>query len=441
MHRTPIRWLVLLASLLLLVAACAEEEADAPDEEAAADTPADELEGELEVWAWNVAAGSLDDLSEEFEEEYPGVEVDVRDIGRLDVYDRLTVGLEAGEGLPDVVAIETDRIATFVNAHPDGFVDLAEYGAAELEDDFDPAMWAEVEGPGGEVFAMPWDSGPAGVFYRTDYFEEAGVDADAIETWDDFAEAGEQIRDEVGVDMLSVDMPGDDAEFRMLTQQQGGFYFDEDGDVAVTSDEAVRTMETLQDMADRDIVSNDADWDGLVSATSGGDIATVPFGVWWTGTLEDEVPDQSGDWGVFELPAFEEGGNRASNLGGSNLAVVADTDYPEAGYRFAEFTMADAENQAFGLDEWGLFPGYLPAFDEPVFSEPREYFGDDAIYETFAETVEDIPPVNYTEDFAEAQEIMIDAQADILLEGADPAERLQEAAELISNQTGRQIAE
>ncbi|GGI03528.1 ABC transporter substrate-binding protein [Egicoccus halophilus] len=438
MHRR--RRYALLAATALVAAACGNG-GDGGEQIETADTPAEDLEANITVWAWNVAAGALDGLVPAFNEEYPNVQVTVEDIGRLDVYDRLTVGLEAGTGLPDVVAIETDRMPTFVNAHPQGFVDLGPLGADEHVDDLSPSQLPQSEGPDGELFSIPWDGGPAAVFYRTDLFEEAGVDADSIETWDDYLAAGEQILEATGTPLLSIDMPSDDGMFRTFTQQQGSFYFDENGDVAVASDEAVRTMTFLQDLAEAGLVSNDAGWDGLVTANISGEVASQPNGVWWSGTLEDEASDMAGQWGVFELPAPEAGGNRASNLGGSTLAVPAASENQEAAWRFVEFALLDAENQAYMLDEWGLFPSYLPSYDEPVFSEPRELFGGEPIFELFADTVEDIPEVNYTEDFSEAQEIVINAQADILLEGADPETRLQEAAELIASQTGRDVAE
>lgn len=442
MSRQLRRRLVLILSVFALpLAACSGGSGGADIEEAAAaDTPPEELEGELTVWAWNVAAGALNELAEPFNEEYPGVEVTVEDIGRLDVYDRLTVGLESGQGLPDVVAIESDRMPTFVNAHPDGFVNLDLFGADALRDDFDPGALPLSEGPEGELLSLPWDSGPAAVFYRTDLFDQAGVDADAIETWDDYIAAGEAVLDATGSQLLNMDIPADDGMFRVFTQLQGSFYFDEDGAVTVGGPEAVRTMEFLAEMNDRGLVANNADWDGWVTATSSGQVATGPAGVWWSGTLEAEMPDLAGDWGAMPLPTPEAGGGRASNMGGSTLAIPSATAHPEAAWRFVEFSLADAGNQAHMLDEWGLFPSYLPSYEEPVFTAARDYYGGEPVFELFADLVEDVPPVNYTSDFAETQEIVIDAQADILLEGADPQARMQEAAELIANQTGRDLA-
>lgn len=73
-----------------------------------------EPSGEITVWGWNVAAESMELAVDGFKEQYPDVEVKVEDIGRLDVYEKLTVGLASGgNGLPDVVMVESDRLANY----------------------------------------------------------------------------------------------------------------------------------------------------------------------------------------------------------------------------------------------------------------------------------------------------------------------------------------
>ena len=40
---------------------------------------------------------------------------------------------------------------------------------------------------------MPWESGPVQLLYRTDIFEQYGIDPTSLVTWDDFIAAGEKL--------------------------------------------------------------------------------------------------------------------------------------------------------------------------------------------------------------------------------------------------------
>ena len=400
----------------------------------------EDISGEVTAWGWNVAAAAMEQAIEGFNELYPNVTVNVEDVGREDVYDRLTVGLAAGgSGLPDISLVETDRLDNYFAEFPQGFVNLDDYGFSEHEDKFADSKVEAIKGPDGSNLAAPWDIGPAGVFYYVPHFEEAGVDPDDIETWDDFIAAGEDILDATGAAMVPVDIANDDAIFRMMMNQLGVYYFDADGAIEIASDDAALAMSKIQEMHEKDLVANVDGWDGTVTATVNHTVATIPFGVWYAGTITDQAPDQSGDWGVFKLPAFEEGGNRDANLGGSDLTVLSSTEYPEAAYAFVEYFTTEVEPQIDGMTEYGLFPSLLATYDEPYFAENNEFFNDEPIWSLFADVVEGTLPANYTNDYARAFRYASDAQANALLSGEDAQVALQEAAERIANETGREI--
>ncbi len=398
-----------------------------------------EPEGTIEVWGWNVAASSLQVTADLFMERYPNVEVIVSDIGRTDVYDRVTVGLSAGgEGLPDVIQLD-ERLPSFSYNFPGGFMDLTELMEPYM-DEIDPSK-VPVISHEGSIIAAPWDSGPVGVFYRRDLFEQAGVSPDEIKTWDDYLDAGEAIMDATGAHLFQVDMANDDGTFRILLNQVGNFYFNEAGEIIVHHEPAVRAMEFLAEAHARELVLNTPSWDAILTGTANGDLATIPFGVWYSGSIKDVAPDLDGEWGVFPLPASEPGGNRAANLGGSNLVIPASTSNPTAAWRFAEFSVLTVEGQMAIMEAYGIFPAYQPALETDFFSEPDPYFSGQKVWQVFVEQVPNIPPINYTSDFSAAEQVITDAQASVLLGGADPRTALQDAAEEIARQTGRTMAQ
>jgi lactose/L-arabinose transport system substrate-binding protein len=439
--------LVLLTLASLILAACGGNAATTAPTAGSGTTgggaavPAD-LKGEITVWAWNIAAKSLDATVESFNKKYPNVKVNVQDIGRTDVYDKLTTGLQGGgAGLPDVVAVESDRMDVFTAAFPDGFADLTAR-ASKYEADFDPSKWAQSK-KDGKIRSIPWDSGPTGLWYRVDFFQQAGVDPKSIETWDDLIAAGEKINKATGgkVKLLPVDIVADDAGFRMMTSQLGVCcYFNPDGKINLTDPKSVQALTKLKEINDKGLVANINGWDGVVGATKNGDVATVPFGVWYSGTIIDQAPDLSGKWDVMLLPAFEKGGNRAANLGGSTLAIPSSSKNQDAAWAFVENALATTEGQNVMMEKFGIWPSYLPAYKADFYSKPVAFFNNQPIWKIFADEVSKIPAATYTQDYAKGQAVLASAQAKVLTQGADPKAALEEAAQELANQSGREIA-
>ncbi|QPC45540.1 ABC transporter substrate-binding protein [Mangrovibacillus cuniculi] len=392
----------------------------------------------LTAWAWNVNVGALNDAVKMYEEENPNVDLKVEDIGRLDVYDKLSTGLAAGGvGLPDIVLVEDDRIQGYVEAFPKGFLNLSEKGFTEHEDKF-PDFKKELASFDGNFYAMPFDAGPGGMFYRRSLFEQAGVNAEDIKTWDDFLEAGKKIKDATGSYAMPLDKFKDDPTFRMMLNQLGVYYFDENGNIDLTSPKAVEAMEKLKAFADADLIKDVDGWNGVVSSTVDGSVATIPFGAWYYGTIIDQAKESSGDWGVFLLPGFEEDGNRASNLGGSSWMIPSAGKNTEEAYDFMEFFSTDPEVQNMAMSDYGLFPSLNTAYESELFTSGDEFFGGQKIWELFASEMENIPTAYYTQDYSLGLDESIKAQADVF-NGKDVKQALEEAAKRLSDRSGREV--
>lgn len=386
---------------------------------------------EVVVWAWNVAAKGLEATVADFNKKNPNIKIIVKDIGRTDVYDKLTVGLESGTGLPDVVQIENEPIANYLDKFPKGFLDITDK-AMKYKKDMDPSKMSILE-KNGKIYGLPWDSAPAGIFYRRDYFEKAGVNPEAIKTWDDYIEAGKKVLSATGKKMLPINYTGDDALFRMIMNQEGVFYFNKKGEVQVNSPKAVKALAIIDKMVKAGITLNAPDWNTFVTSTKNGRVATVPFGVWWGGTLKDQMSELSGKFGVIPCPAVEKGGNRATNLGGSNLLILSSTKVPEAAWKFVEHALATKEGQMTMYKKFALFPAYIPAYKDPYFEEGDKFFAGQKVSKLFGEMVPNIPEVYYGPNHEEARQFVINAKAAVVTGEETPQEALNTAAKRISN--------
>ncbi|MGV8911990.1 MAG: ABC transporter substrate-binding protein [Rhodoglobus sp.] len=400
--------------------------------------PNAEVSGEITVWSWDVAATALKRLGSEYEASHPGTTINVVDVGYDNAYDKMSVGFQAGSGLPDVVTIETDRAPGYITEFPDGFADLGPI-IGDDESDFDPSKWSAASGLDGQIFVAPWDSGTVGLFYRSDYLAEAKVDPASLETWDDLISAGEKIKAATGHTLMSLDI-STGATFTMMLQQQGQGLFNSNGEITVNSPEAVDALTVLKEMNDKGLIKNVKGWDGRVTATKDGDSAVHPEAVWWTGTLTGEMPELSGKFGVALLPGFTADGARTSNSGGSGLAVPAQAKNPTLAASFVAWTLADADNQVSMMKNEGLFPSYLPALQDDLFAQPDTYFSGQKVFQLFGEETANIPSINYTSDNAKAQDMIANAVVAAVINGADPKKTLDDVANQIANATGRTIA-
>ncbi|NUP50277.1 MAG: sugar ABC transporter substrate-binding protein [Catenulispora sp.] len=396
------------------------------------------IDGTVTIWSWDVAAKALQRLAPAFEQAHPGTKIDVVDIGYDNAYDKITVGLKSGAGLPDILQVEGPKMQSYIGTFPTGFYDLTTL-AAPLKGQFNAAAWRTGSDDKGKTYALPWDIGPVGVFYRTDLFQQAGVDPASIKTWDDYIAAGVQIKAKTGKKLLVVDPTGD-STFAVMLQQQGQGYF-KDGKIAVNTPAAVKAMTVMKELNDKGLVDYEKGWDALVSATKDGKVATTPTAAWWSGTLTDEMKELQGKFDVMPLPAFADGGVRTANNGGSLLSISAQSKNSATAWAFIQFMLADQANQVSMLKNEGLFPAFTPALSDPYVTAPQDYYGGKTVFKTFADLAEDIQPVEYTGDYSKAGDLVTTATTSVMQGGKDPKAELDSAAKQIASATGRQIAQ
>lgn len=422
----------MLVMLLLFLAACSNKTGGDQGKTGDAKHPA----GTITVWGWDVAAATMKAAVKDFQKKYPDVKVKVEDFSSGDLYEKLTVGLAArGSGLPDVVLMEDERIPGYIHQFPEGFLNLNKLGYGDNKDLFNPAKVTSVQDKDGNFIAAPWDIGPAGVFYRVDYFKKANVDPNSIKTWNDYIAAGKKIKEATGKMLLPIDIAGYDGVFQMMMQEQGLSYFDKDGKVTLQSKEAIRAMKVIKQLHDEDLILNNKGWDGIVTATVNGGVATVPYGVWYAGSIMDQAPDLKGKWDLFYLPSFEDGGPRYANVGGSSLLIPSTSKNQSAAYAFVNFFTTDKETQLLGFEKYGLFPSLKETYSASQFTQNSEYFNNSPIFKKIADIVDQVPQIPANQNNANASKLVSNAQAAILLENKAVESALKDAQKQLENET------
>ncbi len=360
-------------------------------------------EGKISVWSWNIAAKSLQHLAPRFERIQPAVKVDI-DMTGARMQTRLMLSLAAGVGAPDVSQFELTDAPRYIATGR--LTDLTEV-AAKYKSMFPASLWDSCT-MNGHVYAIPWDIGPCGVFYKRDLFLRYGIDAAKIETWDDYIEAGKTIFQRSGgrTKMLALGSNSLRPMFEMLIQQNGGQVFDDQGRIAINSPQTRQALATIQKLRAAGICSDTALWSQeFLAGLNDESIATYPIAVWFAGTIKDTVKDFAGkkaDWGVFRLPALAPGGLHVANLGGSVLVIPAQCRNKAAAWAFVEYALCTNTGQLEQYRSMSLFPAYLPALETSALDEPDPFFGGQNTGRLFATDVTRISRLNRTAAWGEA---------------------------------------
>jgi len=406
------------------------------------------IDGKITVWSWTAPAKGLRAAATDFEKLHPGVKIDVQDVGNPAIWDKITTGMAAGgAGLADVLNIGIDYMGNYVEKFPNQLVDLSQYGADKLAKDFPAGAWKSGTGADGKVYGIPYEVNATGFFYRTDIFQQAGVDPSSIKTWDDLLAAGKTIKDKTGVPLMSMDKAATQGDsgglWQLLANQQDSFYFNAQGEITINNAAGVTALEIIKKANDAGIVEDrPGTWDNLVAAMKGDKpVATFTAGGWMAGEITHDAPDMAGKWGVQKPPAVRPGGLTAAINGGTYLSVSNTSKNKATAAAFVQYAMGTVEGQKATYDAGGMFPGFEPFIGSKDFSTPMPYYDNAKVNDIFiAQLKEKTPVVNYTSDYARALKVYTDAQTEVLLKGADPKKALDEAAKLLAQQTGRKIA-
>ena len=397
-------------------------------------------ETEITIWAWNLAARALTEMADIFMQKYPKIKVNVQEFGGVQAYEKYGVVLASGKEIPDIMQIESDYVQTFTETYPQRFMDLRNY--INIEGQVDPSKMSTSYDSEGRLVSIPWDSGPVAMFYRADMFQEAGIDPNTIVTYDDFIKAGKQLQEKFpNVKMIGFPYSRDDNLWRCLLVQNEVYFLNSKGEITISSDKAVESISMLKRFIDEGIAMNTVNWDSSIMANKNGDIASYIIGGWWGGTIKDQMPEMKGKWKIMPMPAFTANGLRASSLGGSDLSITAtDPIKQAAAIEFIKQTLMNVDNQIIMYEKYGLFPSYLPAYDDPRFLKSDDYFGDD-YNSILANITKEIPQVIYTtKDYAEIRNVSMSSYEEVLNNNADIKKTLDNAASQINSATGRTIA-
>lgn len=407
------------------------QEETGTDSEAPADAAKDEAEPdsgeetEITVWAWDASFNGY--ALEEAQKVYDGnVKVNFVEMAKADCLQKIHTTLASGvtDDLPDVVLISDLNAPGYLMSYPGAFrpmEDLLNY------DDF-AGYKKSMLSYDGTAYGIPFDTGVAGLFYRTDYVEEAGYTSEDMNnlTWEKYLELGEKLKE--NGHMLQTYNPNDIAEFQIMLQSAGKWFTDETGSADFKNNEALKEcFEIFRTLNESDYVKVVSDWTEFAGAINGGDVACVLRGSWISSTII-QGEDQSGKWAVAPVPALSvSGATNYSNQGGSSWFVLANSKNSEAAADFMAKTFGGStELYNTLLGGKNIMGTYLPASSVEAYSVGSDFYGGQTVNADLAQWLGKIPAVATGAFSAEAQSALLGVMPEYLA-GGDLDAVLEEA--------------
>ncbi|MDB5473975.1 MAG: sugar transporter substrate-binding protein [Devosia sp.] len=394
--------------------------------------------GDVTVWAWdpNFNGATMKEAASRYTADHPDVNIIVDDsASQDDIRAKLQTQLLAGstDGLPDIVLIQDDVAQKYLQSFPGAF--------EPLSDTIDMSVFADYKVAAatldGKSYSLPFDSGVTGLFYRSDYLEEAGFSAKDLEniTWDRLVEIGTEVKAATGHQLLDLDL-NDAGLLRMMMQSAGTWYFNEDGSLNIVDNAPLKkALETYAKFYQADLVNPVSGWAEYTGSFTSGNTAVVPVGVWITGTIKANA-DQSGLWGVAPIPRLDiEGSVNASNQGGSSWYVLASSDNKAEAIDFLKTIWAeDVDFYQQILVDQGAVGSLLAAREGEAYQATDEFFGGAPVWQNFSTWLSQIPAVDYGIFTAEV-DAAVQAQLPTIIEGGD----IDAALEAINSQAQQQV--
>ena len=383
----------------------------------------------LVIWAWDESFNikAVNEAEKIFMNLNPNVEIEVVTMTQDDVILKLNTALSSGDytGLPDIVLIEDYRIQGYLTEYREDFADLSDIASA---DDF-ASYKTSVNQIDGKLYGIPFDSGAAVLFYRIDLIEASGYTQKDMEnlTWDKYIEIGKAVKEKTGKYMLTLN-PNDLGQIRMMLQSAGSWYTDEEGNVNIKENQALKdAIITYQKIFDSGISKQVADWSQFVSDFQKGEVASVPMGCWISQAIMTSE-EQSGKWAVAAFPRMAQNPDsvNASSIGGGAWYVLKSAGNEENAKKFLKETFATNISFLGELaDEIHLVSTLKAVKVVDNYMNGIEFYNGQNVGHDLLVWQNDVPIVNYGDKTYEIEDGMREVIQQVL-EGEDINEVLEE---------------
>ncbi|MAU12549.1 MAG: hypothetical protein CL607_22195 [Anaerolineaceae bacterium] len=298
----------------------------------------------------------LDTIIAAFQEENPGIAIEVETAPFADYFTLLQAGVASGDA-PDVFELNYENFVTY--AANGTLLDLSAMVSEDAP--FYPRA-LEAFSYDGQQLALPETFSTVLMYYNADLFDAAGIDYPTAEwTWDDATAAAEAIR-ALGDDTWGLFSPVQFWEFYKKAAQNGECEFlnEEGTESLINSPACVETLEWMVSVMNDGLMPTAAQLSGVSDSELflSGKLGMIVTGIWMFGAFEEA----DFAWDVQLEPMINQ---HAHHFFANGVGVSSSTSNPEAAAAWVEFlTSSEVAATVRVNSSWEL-----PALDKPEYFE------------------------------------------------------------------------
>ena len=300
----------------------------------------------------------------DFEAENPDIKVQYIETPYSASRMKLITSTIAGHDQPDVTAMFGAWAAEF--AKMDALEDLTPYFESwEDKDTIDPIAVKMAKEAGGSLFYMPMRLGADALYYRKDWFDEAGLEPP--KDWDELLTVAKHFTDRKNNRYgfaIRGGMGGDTYVHYFMMSALGKPMFDENGICQLNQPEAVEGLQFYLDLHRKHKITQPsgvtAGYRELVSSFSSG---TVAMYIHNNGSIGDQIAKVGAD-NFMTAPMPVGPRARTSTLATNGIAIHANSEKKEAAWRLVKH-FARQDMQSYWCQKTGAYPTNLLTREEP----------------------------------------------------------------------------
>ncbi|GHO45786.1 ABC transporter substrate-binding protein [Ktedonospora formicarum] len=336
----------------------------------------------------------FDATKESFNKKYPNIKV--KHVA-VDVDAKLPSTLATGVNVPDGAFYEDNNLPVLAAK----YYDITDWIKPYTKDIVPFKL--RVNTYNGRIVGIPWDLDPGLLYYREDMLQQAGVDPQSIETYDDLLTAAHNIQDKFGPKVKPIHLEQDPGLTQlwveMFANQQGVSMVNEQGKLQLNSQPYLNIMNFLKRIRDENLGTRAVYYSpGDIAAIEADQVAFYPWAIWAVYGPELLFKKSKGKWRAMPLPAWTKGGTRAAVMGGSSFIIPKKAKNPHLAWLYYEHLVFSPEGYRAVYGPNKIYPGglntsmpsYLPALKEPLFKNPAG-LGDQDLWQVATGTVNNIP--------------------------------------------------
>jgi multiple sugar transport system substrate-binding protein len=328
------------------------------------------------MWAWYP---NMELVVDNFNKAHDDVQVCWTNAGAGGAeYDKFQTAISAGNGAPDVIMVEADRIPAYQAQN--ALVDIKKFGYDDVKDNFSEGAWKDVS-VGDGVYGAPVDGGPMAMIYRKDVFEKYGITPPT--TWAEYEAAAQKVKDAGGPKFG--DFPANQPAYVTALLTQNGsepfsYSTSNGGEIGISlnSESSKEVLDYWAGMTKKGLVGTEDQFTPeYIAGVIGGDYATYLSAAWAPGYLQGAGVGKGADadvWATAPIPQWDPSNPVQINWGGSAFSVTSQAKDAKLAAKVAFGVYADDASLKDGWVNQIIFPLNVNALNDPEFIDLKSKF-------------------------------------------------------------------